>query len=98
MYGAGLLESQNIREYELAARWAHVAGCSDLVEDLLLMADVEWDHEQWFRAKAASHRLWHLVPHWPEPPPRAAIRESFAAFLTSGNTRLDAVQVPWLVR
>src|SRR5213594_3105558 len=41
MYGAGRLESQNIREYELAARLAAVAGCDSLIEEFLVMAEVE---------------------------------------------------------
>lgn len=44
MYGAGRLESRNIREYETAARYARDCGRIDLVECLLEMAEVEWDH------------------------------------------------------
>lgn len=77
MYGAGKLERGNIEEYEVAARLAFECGLTQYVECLLEMAEVEWDHELYFRSKAASHRLWRVLPGWPAPPPRAAIRASF---------------------
>ena len=98
MYGAGRLEAQNVREYELAARLAHQAGRADLVEPLLVMAEVEWDHERYFRAKAAAHPLWRVVPHWRAPPPREAVRSDFAAFLAVGPAPVQRVRVPLLVR
>jgi hypothetical protein len=98
MYGAGRLESQNIREYEVAARLALVAGLPHFVDPLLEMAEVEWDHERFFRGKASRHALWSLVPVWPAPPPREAIRASFAAFAASPDRPLEAVRAPWLVR
>jgi rubrerythrin len=98
MYGAGRLESQNIREYEAAARLALVAGLPHFVEPLLEMAEVEWDHERFFRDKASGHALWLLVPVWPAPPPREAIRASFAAFAASPDRPLEVVRAPWLVR
>jgi rubrerythrin len=79
MYGAGRLERRNIKEYEDAARYALDCGCSDLVDGLLTMAEVEWDHEAYFRAKAASHPLSRLVPLWDPPPPREHIRAAFPA-------------------
>ena len=97
MYGAGRLESQNIREYEHAARLAAVAGCDELIEELLVMAEVEWDHELFFRQKASSHPLWRVVPHWPVPPSRHLIRRMFAAFL-AGDRPIEPVVAPWLVR
>jgi hypothetical protein len=97
MYGAGRLESQNIREYEHAARLAAVAGCDVFIEELLVMAEVEWDHELFFRQKASSHPLWRVVPHWPVPPPRRLIRQMFAAFL-AGDRPIEPVVAPWLVR
>ena len=56
MYGAGKLESRNIREYETAARHARNCGRDDLVDCLLTMAEVEWEHEYYFRARVLSHR------------------------------------------
>lgn len=44
MYGAGKLESRNIREYEAAARHAWNYGRREWVDCLLTMAEVEWDH------------------------------------------------------
>jgi rubrerythrin len=70
MYGAGRLESRNIREYDDAARAAVACGHPEFVDDLVRMADVEWEHERYFRSMAASHWLWRFMPHWSEPPPR----------------------------
>ena len=79
MYGAGKLEAGNIVEYEIAARHAVGAGRQDLVDCLLKMAEVEWDHELYFRSKVELSVLRHLFPRWPVPPPRASIRGGFAA-------------------
>lgn len=98
MWGAGRLEAQNVREYEHAARLAVLAGYPGFADALLEMAEVEWDHEAWFRAKAASHPLWRVVPHWPAPPPRATIRQRFDEFLASGDRRVEPVRLPLLVR
>ncbi len=77
MYGAGKLERGNIVEYENAARMAARAGHKDMIEDLLVMAEVEWDHEFYFRTKAESHWLRYILRIWSPPPPRTLIRESF---------------------
>jgi hypothetical protein len=79
MYGAGKLESRNIREYETAARYAYLCGRSEYLDCLLLMAEVEWEHEHYFRLKVLSHRLGRFLPIWPEPPDKLNIRTSFAA-------------------
>jgi hypothetical protein len=74
MYGAGRLERGNIVEYEVAARHAVACGHGEMVDCLLAMAEVEWEHEQYFRAKVAGHPLLRLFPLWPPPPPKSAIR------------------------
>ena len=74
MYGAGRLESHNIGEYEDAARLARDAGQPELVDCLLTMAEVEWDHEAYFRSKVEPHPWAKIVPIWRKPPPRATIR------------------------
>ena len=79
MYGAGKLESRNIREYEHAARYAFLCGRSEYVECLLMMAEVEWEHEHYFRLKVLSHWLGRWLPIWPEPPQKSDVRLSFAA-------------------
>lgn len=79
MYGAGRLERNNIGEYETAARLAIAAGRPDFVDACLEMAEVEWDHEAYFHAKARSHPLSRVFPDWPDPPPRASIRAAFTA-------------------
>jgi rubrerythrin len=78
MYGAGKLESKNIREYETAARHARNCGRNDLVDCLLTMAEIEWDHEHYFRSRVLSHDWASRLPIWPEPPRKEMIRQSFA--------------------
>ncbi len=97
MYGAARLEAQNIKEYELAARLARAAGFPELVEPLLEMAEVEWDHELYFRSKAMQRVLWRLMPKWPLPPPRADIRRSFLLEAEREWT-VPRVEPPRLVR
>ena len=77
MYGAGRLESRNILEYETAARYARDAGCDEFVECLLEMAEVEWDHEHYFRTCVLSHALSRQLPIWPQPPAKETIRVSY---------------------
>ncbi len=74
MYGAGMLEAGNIVEYEIAARHAIAAGRPELVECLLHMAEIEWDHELYFRLKAEQSVWSRVLPIWPAPPPREEIR------------------------
>jgi hypothetical protein len=74
MYGAGRLESHNVKEYEDAARYARACGHGGFVDCLLTMAEVEWEHEAYFRSKVVGHRLRRLFGLWPAPPPKAAIR------------------------
>jgi hypothetical protein len=74
MYGAGRLEAGNIAEYEAAARLAAGAGRGDLVDSLLGMAEVEWDHELYFRTKVESSVWRRLLPAWTVPAPRESIR------------------------
>lgn len=74
MYGAGWLESHNIREYETAARLAVESGDGRFVECLLEMAEVEWEHELYFRQRVLSHPLARFVPMWKAPPPKSEIR------------------------
>jgi rubrerythrin len=74
MYGAGRLESRNIVEYETAARYARECGRTDLIDCLLTMAEVEWDHEHYFRSCVLRHRWSKRFSIWPEPPPKETIR------------------------
>lgn len=77
LLGAGMLEAKNIREYETAARLAHRCGREEWVDELLEMAEVEWDHEAAFRALVMGHALGRRLSLWPCPPPRDSIREAF---------------------
>jgi rubrerythrin len=83
MYGAGKLESKNIREYETAARYARDCGKSEFIDCLLTMAEVEWDHELYFRSRVLSHTVGRRLNLWPQPPPKETIRLSFERELVS---------------
>jgi Ubiquinone biosynthesis protein COQ7 len=77
MYGAGKLESRNVREYEAAARHALACGRDEWVDCLLTMAEIEWEHEAFFRSRVLSHRVGRRLRIWPALPPKEVIRESF---------------------
>jgi hypothetical protein len=76
MYGAGKLESRNVGEYVTAARYALECGRGDLVDCLLGMAEVEWDHEAYFRGRLVARIAAERLRLWPALPPREAIRSS----------------------
>jgi rubrerythrin len=86
MYGAGRLESRNIREYETAARYARDCGREDFVDCLLTMAEVEWEHEKYFRSRVLIHALGKRLPIWPEPSGKGSIRDSFAHGFTEPSS------------
>lgn len=79
MYGAGKLESRNVREYEAAARHAWASGRFTWIDCLLTMAEVEWEHEAFFRSRVLAHRMGRRLPLWEAPPPKETIRSSFDA-------------------
>ena len=71
MYGAGRLERSNIVEYEVAAVYAAQCGRTEMIDCILTMAEVEWEHERFFRECAAKRSLLKL---WPAPPAKETIR------------------------
>jgi rubrerythrin len=77
MYGAGRLESRNVREYETAARYARDCGREEFTDCLLTMAEVEWEHEYYFRSLVMVHSIGRRLNLWPPPPPKETIRVSF---------------------
>jgi rubrerythrin len=77
MYGAGRLERRNIKEYENAARFAAGARHWEFVDCLLMMAEVEWEHEQYFRSCVLGHRWSARIKLWSPPPAKCEIRSSF---------------------
>jgi rubrerythrin len=77
MYAAGRLESRNVREYEEAARRAENCGREDLLPCLLTMAEVEWEHERYFRSKVLGHPWAECIPVWEPPPPKERIRAAY---------------------
>ena len=79
MYGAGRLERKNIVEYEVAAQHAIDCGREDLIDCLLMMAEVEWEHEAYFRSKVLSRpRLTRWIKVWDPAPPKETIRAKFS--------------------
>src|SRR5262245_41896326 len=77
MYAAGRLESVNIREYETAALLALEAGRHEWVESFLEMAEVEWEHERYFRGRVEDHPWASWIRLWPKAAPKWEIRRSF---------------------
>jgi rubrerythrin len=77
MYAAGRLESRNVREYETAARHALGCGRGEFLDCLLAMAEVEWEHERYFREKVADHPWTRRIGLWPAPPPKETIRAPY---------------------
>lgn len=61
MYFAGRLESGNVIEYQVAASQAGALGLKEFEADLLVMAEVEREHEQFFLNVIAGHRLLPIV-------------------------------------
>ena len=78
MYCAGRLESRNIVEYETAARYARDCGREDFIDCLLTMAEVEWEHESYFRSRVSLHWLGRRLSLWRLPLPKESIRQLFA--------------------
>jgi hypothetical protein len=77
MYGAGRLERRNIVEYEDAARFALACGHPEMLDCLLGMAEVEWEHEKYFREKVTGHPWTRMFKVWKPAPPKEAIRAAF---------------------
>ncbi len=57
MYFAGRLESQNILEYEEAAKYAKELGLEDCENEMMEMSRVEAEHEEFFSNIVAGHRF-----------------------------------------
>jgi hypothetical protein len=83
MYGAGQIERRNRVEYENAARAAVRSGYAEFAHDLIAMAEVEWEHEEFFRLKAVSHPLSRIFPIWSAPPPKEEIARTFERAVAS---------------
>jgi rubrerythrin len=79
MYGAGKLESSNIKEYEDAAAFAQAAGLTHMIDCLLTMAEVEWEHERFFREQILGHWMLRFFPLWKVPPAKETIRAAYGS-------------------
>ncbi|HEX7808922.1 MAG TPA: ferritin-like domain-containing protein [Thermoanaerobaculia bacterium] len=77
MYGAGKLERGNIVEYEVAAVYAEACGQQAMIECIVTMAEVEWEHERYFRERVAGHPLLRIFKLWDAPPVKTSIRTRF---------------------
>jgi len=77
MYGAGLLERRNIVEYEDAAAYALDSGHEEMIDCLLTMAEVEWEHEYFFRHKVLGHPFLRIFKLWDPAPPKQTIRANY---------------------
>ncbi len=71
MLGAGFLESRNVKEYEDAAAFAAACGNPEFIDGLRAMADVEAEHEAYFRERVEAHWLGRFLPLWRHPAPAA---------------------------
>ena len=91
MYGAGRLESRNVREYETAARHARDCGRTEFIDCLIEMAEVEWEHELYFRSRVLSHRLGRRLSLWPQPAPKETIRLAFKSERCAPGTHASGV-------
>jgi hypothetical protein len=85
MYAAGRLESRNVAEYESAARHALGCGHGELLDCLLEMAEVEWEHERYFRAKVEGHPWTRRLGLWAAPPPKESIRARYGEGTADGK-------------
>lgn len=74
MYGAGRLEKFNVAEYEEAAALAAEAGHDEMLDCLLTMAEVEWEHERFFREAITGHWMTRIFPMWSAPAEKSALR------------------------
>ena len=76
MYGAGKLEQSNINEYDVAARKAIQCNRQIFVADLIHMAEIEWDHENYFRSKVLESRWSKIIKPWTFPASRESTRKN----------------------
>ena len=67
-----------MRGAEAVLHLAVASGRPEFVPCLLEMAEVEWEHEAYFRGKVESHWLHRVIRVWPAIPPKESIRAGFA--------------------
>jgi hypothetical protein len=61
MVAAGRLERSNVCNYDEAASLAREGGLPELVEELREMAEVEREHERYFRERTRGHAVVRLL-------------------------------------
>ena len=62
-------------EYEEAAQFAIACGHDEMLDCILTMAEVEWEHERYFRSRIEGNKLLRWFRLWDAAPPKATIRE-----------------------
>ena len=82
------LESTNIVEYEVAARLAFISGHHQYIDEFLKFAEIEWDHELYFRQKSETHFVYKYSPKWVIPKPKQKIKDDMGRFR---ETRLKII-------
>jgi len=65
-----------VSEYVVAARLAMGCGRADIVDRLFELAEVEWEHEAYFRSRVEGHPALRWLPLWPSLPPKGSGRAS----------------------
>jgi hypothetical protein len=73
----------------VAARHASRSGRAEFVDCLLAMAEVEWEHEKYFRACVKRHKLGAWIPLWPATAPKETIRATYNVELGAIPRRID---------
>jgi rubrerythrin len=64
MYFAGRIESKNFKEYEDAAFYANAMELKSIYQDLVIMADVEKEHELFFKNIIARHPFLPFIRYF----------------------------------
>jgi hypothetical protein len=48
-----------------------------MLDCLLTMAEVEWEHERYFRERITGHWMLRIFPLWDPPPAKETIRAPY---------------------